>query len=241
MRKLFSLVAALSALALASSTAQAQNLLANGSLDDTAISTQVLATPTNWDVTATTAIAGAFNDGASSEGFAGSPAATIDTGVNDKGLFVKAFAGNTTRGDLDVDFTQALAATPGTQYRLSGYAGAGAGYSGLIAGSRTQTLLALDFLDAGSSVLSSSVLDLRAAGLTSGANFGYTLFSVTGTAPAGTAGVQARVSVVDAFANSGDQAFVLDDFSLTVVPEPSTVALAGLGLAGLGAVRRRRK
>jgi len=36
----------------------------------------------------------------------------------------------------------------------------------------------------------------------------------------------------------GGQAFVVDDFVL--VPEPTTLALAGLGLAALVATRRRR-
>jgi hypothetical protein len=33
----------------------------------------------------------------------------------------------------------------------------------------------------------------------------------------------------------------LDDVSLIAVPEPSTLGLIGLGLVGLGAMRRRRR
>ena len=85
-----------------------------------------------------------------------------------------------------------------------------------------------------------TVLDLRAAGLGNapGVPFGYREYVVSGIAPAGTANVRARVSMINGFGNSGDQAFVVDDFSLKV-PEP-----AGLGLAAVGgatfALRRRR-
>ncbi len=240
MKKLFSLIAALSLLALGLADAQAQ-LLTNGSLDATSISSQVLATPTGWTVAASRSISGVFNDAASSEGFAGDPANTVDTGAGDMGLFFKPFSGNDTDGDVTVHFTQDNAGTAGKTYRLTAYAGAEANYSGLIPGSRTKSELAVEFLDAASSVIGGTTLDLRAAGLGStGTGLHYAQYSVSDTAPAGTASVRARASMIDAFGNpaGGGQAYVVDDFSLAVVPEPSTLALAALGLAAM--IRRRK-
>ena len=214
-------------------SAQAQpELLTNANLDATSISTQLLATPTNWNVAATRSISGPFNDGASSEGFAGG-APTPNTGANDMGLFFKAFQGNPTDGDLTVHFTQDNPATPGLAYFLRGWAGAGAGYSGVAPGSRTQTQMAVEFLNAGNSVIGGTTLDLRAAGLGTapGVAFGYREYVVSGIAPVGTASVRSRVSMINAFGTSGDQAFVVDDFSLKV-PEPSIglVSLSGVAL-----------
>lgn len=219
-------------------TAVANAQLANGLLDTTSISSQVLATPTGWTVTASRAISGTFNDGASSEGFAN----FLAPGGN--GLFFKPFTGNATDGNVTVHLFQDNPGTPGLQYSLTGYAGAEANYSGFIAASPTRSEFALEFLDAGSLVIGSSVLDLEAAGLgTPNANpFGYAQYSLFATAPAGTASVRARASMIDAFNNplGGGQAFVVDAFELTVVPEPGTFALVGVGLLGLWAIRRKR-
>lgn len=61
------------------------------------------------------------------------------------------------------------------------------------------------------------------------------------TAPDGTAFVRARASMIDAMANpaGGGQAFVVDDFTLTAIPEPASAALCLLGAVLLGVVRRR--
>jgi hypothetical protein len=220
------------------SASHAQNILSNGTLDATSVSSQVLATPTGWTVNASRAISGPFNDGASSEGFAN----VADPGG--QGLFFKAFQGNLANGNITVHFFQDNPGTPGLQYTLTGYAGAEANYSGLIPGSPTRSEFAVEFLDAGSSVIGGSVLDLRAAGLgtPNGNPFGYAQYTVMATAPAGTASVRARSSVIDGFNNplGGGQAFVVDVFELTAVPEPSSVLLASVGLAALAALRRRK-
>jgi hypothetical protein len=69
----------------------------------------------------------------------------------------------------------------------------------------------------------------------------WTFVTVTGTAPAGTASVGAYILDINADANSD---FYFDNMSLTMspVPEPTTMALAGMGGLGmLSLLRRRRK
>jgi hypothetical protein len=65
-------------------------------------------------------------------------------------------------------------------------------------------------------------------------------YTISGTSPAGTAyvGVYA-MNMVGAGTVSAVNVY-FDDASLTVVPEPSTLALAGLGVASLFLGRRRK-
>jgi hypothetical protein len=66
----------------------------------------------------------------------------------------------------------------------------------------------------------------------------WTPLSVTGHAPATTQSMQAFALVVD-FGSSGPEGVYFDD--MTLVPEPSTVAMALTGLLGLVAFAKKRR
>jgi len=206
------------------------DLLSNGNLDATSVGPQTLATPTGWSINATRRLSGPFADGCSSEGFANAGAA------GGFGLFFKPFQGSLS-DPLTVSFFQDKPAAPGLTYTFTGMAGAEANYSGLIAGGITKSLFSIDFLNAANSVIGTASLDLAAVGLgtANGNPFNYKQFSLSATAPDGTATIRVGASMVDAYSNplGGGQAFVVDEFALVQVPEPSTLALGVLGLAGL--------
>jgi len=215
--------------------------------------------PANWSVIGTKTVTGPYTDPLSSEPWAGPAPTQVTTGGTgaayntglgcdgvDCAAFFKPFGGNLTTGDLATGhLRQTVLGNPGDRYDFSGWVGAEENYSGLIPGSQTRTELAIDFLGPGFVLLSSSVLDLKAAGLgtDNGLSFDYKMYSVSGIAPAGTLFVRPRVSMFDAYANpaGGGQALVADDFSLQQVPEPSAILLAGVcALAGLVGRRKRR-
>jgi hypothetical protein len=156
----------------------------------------------------------------------------------DCGVFFKPFSGSETEGAATGHLFQDNPATPGLTYVLTGWAGAEAAFMG-------GAEFAVEFLDAGSSVIGGSTLDLLAAGLLTdnGLAFDYKQYTVSALAPAGAVSVRARASMVDAMANpaGGGQAYVIDDFTLTAVPEPATMSLLGLTLVGLIGIRRRSK
>lgn len=163
-----------------------------------------------------------------------------------RGLYFKGWNGNppwdTRAGAVDVDIYQDVVGQPGVIYSLTGWCRAEQNFSG-IATPGANAIFALDFLDGVGSLLSSVASDLEAAGL-GGVLFSlnYEQFSLSGTAPAGTALVRARGSLRDGvFFQDPGQPLVTDEWSLTVaaaVPEPSTMALWCAGL-GLIAARRR--
>jgi hypothetical protein len=177
---------------------------------------------------------------------------------------------NSTEGDfpgfpdvifVDADLTQTVPATPGLQYKMTGHAYFEGGYAGgvdtIATGtgttreglpSMTDTFFALEFLDAGNNVLGGSVdIELRAAGQVNNPDQteqtrNWMKHTLIGVAPAGTVNVRVRASMVDGEYNIDlpHQAAWVDDFSLSVVPEPTSSLLAVLGLAVAGSVRRKR-
>lgn len=243
-QRLLTSVAILSLASFGAAVANAQ--LINGNLDQTYQQEIVpgffLPKPANWVNEGFRTLTGPYEDELSSEPWSG-PAPTPVT-PSDMGVFFKPFSGDLGTGDLATGrLYQDVAGSAGITYRLTGWAGAEANYSGLIAGSQTRSEFSLQFLDAGNNLIGSAILDLRAAGLgtPNGEAFNYQQFSLLATAPLGTATVRAGVAMIDAFANpaGGGQAFVVDDFDLVVVPEPTSLALVGLGFAALLSARRR--
>jgi hypothetical protein len=224
----------------------------NGNLDLTHATEVVpgffLPKPNVWIYSGSRTISGPFQDGMSSEPWAG-PAptpVTADGNLNapfpdgfggpDGGVFYKAFSGNATDGAASIHLYQDFPAMPGFTYTLDGWAGAEANFLGT-------GVFAIDFFNGVGGLISSQTLNLNAAGLfvPNGQPFNYKEYSLNAIAPAGAVTVRARSSLLDGLSNpaGGGQAFVVDDFTFQIVPEPSVISLAVLSLAGLIAFRRR--
>ncbi|RIK85071.1 MAG: hypothetical protein DCC67_04345 [Planctomycetota bacterium] len=77
-------------------------------------------------------------------------------------------------------------------------------------------------------------VDLLALGET------YESFMHMATAPAGVTGATITYAISSFGAGQSDIQVHIDDFSARVIPEPSTIGLAGLGLLGLVRMRRRK-
>lgn len=241
------------------SVATAQNLLSNGNLDRVYMQEIVpgffLPKPDQWVNVGTRSIAGAYEDEMSSEPWAGpSPTPETSDGWNvtdnvpttspplnwgglDGAVFWKPFSGNpATTGLATGHLFQDVAGSAGQVYTFTGWAGAEA--NALM----QDAVFAIEFRDAAGGLLSTSSISLMPElFVDNGLAFDYKFYSVSGTAPTGTAVVRARVSMLDAQSNplGGGQAFVTDDFTLTVVPEPATMMVLGAGALAL--MRRRRK
>jgi hypothetical protein len=155
-------------------------------------------------------------------------------------VFFKSFSGGGANGTATGHLFQDNPGTPGELYTFTGWAGAEPNF---LAGAE----FAIEFRDAGNSLIGATVLDLLAAGLLTdnGQPFDYKEYALNAVAPAGTVTVRVRASMIAGMANpvGGGQAFVVDDFTLTSgarVAEPGTLALIALGMFGLVRASRRR-
>ncbi len=222
------------------------NLLNNGNLDRVhdveIVPGFFLPKPDSWENVGFRAVSGPYEDEMSSEPWAGPAPTPVTTdgfanpppynGSPDWGVFFKAFSGNPTDGAATGHLYQDVPATPGTQYTLTGWAGAEANL--LVQDAE----FALEFLDSGGAEIGGTVLSLLPTlFVDNGEAFDYKQYTLMATAPAGSAFVRARASFIGGMSNpvGGGQAFVVDDFEL--VPEPSTA----LGMALLGALLVRRR
>jgi hypothetical protein len=203
--------------------------------------------PTVWIYSGSRSISGPYQDGLSSEPWAGPAPTPVTTDGNlnppppdgfggpDGGAFYKAFSGNPTDGAATINLFQDFATTPGLTYQLTGWAGAEANLLGT-------GVFAIDFLNGSGGLISSQTLNLNTSGLfvSNGQPFNYKQYTLNATAPAGAVTVRARSSLLDGISNplGGGQAFVVDDFTFQIVPEPSVFSLAALGLGSMLAFRR---
>jgi hypothetical protein len=257
MRKTLSLIAALTVLALSTSQVLAQNLLVNPGLDDPPIHEG--ATATGWTLET-------FKTNSGPSDTANFPTFADRAAPDGRGLWYRAFLG-TPADPAQANLTQTVPGIAGAKYVMTGWAHFETFYPGgldnINAGtgppdptndgqaSPTDTVFALEFLGLNNQVLPASVqVELRANGQTNdpdtspttGGGRDWMQHMLMATAPPGTLFVQVRSSMVNGILNPGvnPQSAFVDDFSLTIIPEPASVMLGLIGVLGLLGLARRR-
>ncbi len=217
-------------LAVGAGSAQA-NLLTNGDLNDDPTPETPFEDATGWTV-----VEGVDGDGSDNTAefrdFANNPRG------QDRGWWLRAFRGDPPMDmpAVDADLFQDVPGTPGVNYKLSADVAFEEFYASGLPDTPTDTILALDFLDGGMSVIDSVELLLDEV-VSNTAPVEFERVMVEGVAPEGTAYVRSRASMIDGInTQQNPQSAFFDNFEL--VPEPGTFALLGLG--GLVALRRHR-
>jgi hypothetical protein len=155
-------------------------------------------------------------------------------GLGQLGTWLRSFTGSESL-PADAILEQTVAGVPGGQYSFSGWSNFQTNYSGGAAGFPTQTLFEMEFLNASSALIGSTlVLDLKADGQTNGG--GWRQHTLQGTAPAGTANVRVRAKGLDMVTNpaGGQQSAFLDDLSLTLATAVVPGDYDGSGAVGSG-------
>lgn len=157
------------------------------------------------------------------------------TSAGERGLWLRSFVGGSgvNPPTVTAHLYQDAPGGAGIAYSLSAWFRMEPNYSGLNPAAPTQTILAIDFLDAADSVIASVELDIDTVYVPDNT---WQQFPIGGIAPAGTATVRARASMLDGLIQQANpQSAFIDDFVL--VPEPTSLAL--LAFAATVAWRRR--
>jgi hypothetical protein len=108
------------------------------------------------------------------------------------------------------------------------------GVTGTIAGSAITGLLAVGTLESNDDLLfpTSTLLDTKGLGFVDAAGVAFDIFSFFAPGSVVTPG--------NNFGEISSLGFGVGTFDLTAVPEPTSIALVGMGLFGLGLLRQRR-
>jgi len=203
--------------------ANGANVLFNGTLDQTGVQDQTLATPLGWTTEAIKFTDGNYVDGGSSEDFCN----VVDAGG--KGFFFKPFAGQVgpPPNTINVLLYQDNAATSNSIYTLSGYAAGEANFCAFFNTNvpAPKVLFVIEFLNGSGSILTSNAFDLVANGLPNtgaSAMAGFHPTTPQAVAPFGTATVRAGAWMLNAYGTTGSQGYFVDGFDLELISPPGS-------------------